>query len=70
MRLCHPDRHPGFDRHISKQLIAVHILLTDTVTRKIYDCCDVRAVTRKDTTHFFRMCNPRPLYESLDDLWK
>ena len=24
MRLCHPDRHPGIDRHISQQLIAVH----------------------------------------------
>ena len=70
MRLCHPDCHLGIDRHISQQLIAVHDILTDPVTRKIYDCCGVRAVTRKDTTHFCQMCNPRPLYESLDDLWK
>ena len=70
MRLCHPDRHPGINRHISQQLIAVHNILTDLVTWKIYDCCGVRAVTRKDTTHFCQMCNPRPLYESLDDLWK
>ena len=34
MRLCHPDRHPGLDRHISQQLIAVHNILTDPVTRK------------------------------------
>ena len=34
MRLCHPDRHPGIDRHISQQLIAVHNILTDPVTRK------------------------------------
>ena len=68
MRLCHPDRHPGINRHISQQLIAVHNVLTDTVTRKIYDCCGVRAVTRKNITHFFQTCNPRPLYEPLDDL--
>ena len=48
MRLCHPDRHTGIDRHISQQLISVHNVLTDPVTRKIYDCCGVRAVTRKD----------------------
>ena len=53
MRLCHPHRHPGIDRHISQQLIAVHNILTDSVTRKIYDCCGVRAVTRKNTTHFY-----------------
>ena len=70
MRLCHPDRQPGIDRHISQQLIVVHNILTDPVTRKIYVSCGVRAVTRKDTTHFCQMCNPRPLYESLDDLWK
>ena len=58
MRLCHPDRNPGIDRHISQQLIAVHNILTDPVTRKIYNCCGVRAVTRRDTTHFRRMCNP------------
>ena len=69
MRLCHPDRHPGIDRHICQQLIAVHNILTDPVTRKTYDCCGVR-VTRKDTTHFCQRCNPRPLYESLDALWK
>ena len=68
MRLCHSDRHPGIDRHISQQLIAVHNILTYLVTRKIYDCCGVRAVTRKDTTHFCQTCNPRPPYESLDDL--
>ena len=70
MRLCHPDRHPGIDRPISQHFIAVHNILTDPVTRKIYDCCGVRPVTRKDTTHFCQMCNPRPLYESLEDLWK
>ena len=70
MRLCHPDRHPGIDRHISQQLLAVHNIWTDLVTRRISNCCGVRAVTRKDTTHFFPMCNPRPLYESLDELWK
>ena len=70
MRLCHPDRHLGIDWHISQQLIGVHNILTDPVTRKIYDCCGVRAVTRKDTTHFCQMCNPHPLHESLVDLWK
>ena len=71
MCLCHLDRHPGIDRHISQQLIAVHNILTDPVTRDIYDCCGVRAVTRKDTTHFCHLCNPLPhLYETLDDLWK
>ena len=70
MRLCHPDRHPGKDRHISQQLIAVHNILTDPVTRKIYACCGGRAVTRKDTIHFCQMCNLRPLYESPNDLWK
>ena len=69
-RLCHPDRHPGIVRHISQQLVAVHNILTEPVTGQIYDCGGVRAVTRKDTTHFCQMCNPRPLYESLDDLWK
>ena len=57
--LGHPDFHPGIDRHISQQLIAVHLILTDPVTRKIYDCCGVRAVTRKDTTHFCQVYNPR-----------
>ena len=70
MRLCHPYHHPGIDRHLSQQLIAVHNTLTDPVTLKIYDCCGVRVVTRKDTTLFCQMCNPRPLHESLDDLWK
>ena len=60
MRLCHPERHPDFDRHISQQLIAVYNILTDPVTRKIYDCCGVPAVTRKDTTLFCQMCNPPP----------
>ena len=60
MRLCHPDRHPGIDRHISQQRIAVHKISTDPVTRKIYDCCAVRAVTLKDITHFCQMCNPAP----------
>ena len=69
MRLCHSDRHPGIDRHISQQLIAVHNFLIDPVTRKIYDCCGVRAVMRKDATHFCQMRNPRLLYESLNDLW-
>ena len=70
MRLCHPDCHPSIDRHISQQLIAAHNNLTNPVTRKIYDCCGVRAVTWKNTTHFCQMCNPRSLYESVDDLWK
>ena len=70
MRLCHPDRHPGIDRHISQQLTAVHNILTDPVIRKIYDCCGVRSVTRKDTAHFCQLCNPRHLYESFIDLWK
>ena len=61
MHLCHPDRHPGIDRHIFRQLIAVHNILTYPVTRKIYDCCGLRAETQKDTTHFCQMCNPRPL---------
>ena len=69
MHLCHRDRHPGFDRHISQQLIAVHNILIDPVTRKNYDCSGLRAVMRKDTTHFRQMCNPRPPYECLDDLW-
>ena len=47
MRLCHPDRHPGIDRHTSQQLLAVHSILTDPVTRKIYDCFGVRAVTER-----------------------
>ena len=70
MRLCHPDRNPGVDRNISQQLVAIHNILVDPTTRKIYDCCGIRAVTRKDTTHFCRLCNPRPLYESFDDLWQ
>ena len=48
MCLCHPDRHTGIDRHIFPQIIAVLNILTDRVTRKIYECCGVRAVTRKD----------------------
>ena len=55
MRLCHLDRHPGFDRCISQQLIAVHKILIDPVIRKIYDRCGVRAVMRKYTT-FFAIC--------------
>ena len=70
IRLCHPDRHPHLSRHISQQLIAIHNVLKDEATRRIYDCCGMRAVTRKDTTHFCRVCNPRPEYESCDDLWK
>ena len=70
MRLCHPDRNPGVDRNISQQLVAIHNILVDPTTSKIHDCCGFRAVTRKDTTHFCRMCNPTPLYESLDDLWQ
>ena len=58
MRLCHPDRHPGIDRHISQQLISVHNILSDPVTRKIYDCCGVRAMTRKTTTHFSKCVTP------------
>ena len=72
MPLCHLDRHSGIcgiDRHISQQLIAVHKILIDPVTRKIYHCYAVSAVMRKDTTHSCQMCKPRRLYESLHDLW-
>ena len=70
MRFRHPGRNPGVDRNISQQLVAIHNILVDRTTRKIYDCCGIRAVTRKDTTPFCRLCNPRPLYDSLDDLWQ
>ena len=69
MRLCHPDRHPHLSRHIPQQVIAAYNLLKDEDSRRIYDCCGIRAVTRKDTTHFCRICNPRPYFESCDDLW-
>ena len=52
MRLCHPDRNPVVERNISQQLVAIHNILVDPTTLKIYDCCGIRAVTRKDTTHF------------------
>ena len=70
LRLCHPDRNPGADRNISQQLVANQNILVDPTTRKKYDCCGIRAVSRKDTTHFCSLCNPRPLYESLHDLWQ
>ena len=70
MRLCHPDRNPGVDPNISQQLVAIHNILVDPITRKIYDYCGIRAVIRKDTTHFCRLCNSRPLYEFLDSLWQ
>ena len=70
MRLCHQNRNPGIDRNISQQLVAIHNIPVDPTTRKIYDCCSIGAVTRKDTTHFCRLCNPRPLYKSSEDLWQ
>ena len=60
-RLCHPDRNSSVDRNISQLLVAIHNILVEPTTRKNYDCCGIRAVTRKDTTHFCRFCNPRPL---------
>ena len=68
MRLCHPDRNHGVDRNIFQQLVAIHNVLVDPTTRKFYNFCGIRAATREDTTDFCRLCNARPLYESLDDL--
>ena len=68
MRLCHSDRHPEVDRNISQQLFAIHNILADTITRKKYDCCGIRAVLRNDSSHFCRLCNLRPQNESLDDV--
>ena len=70
MRLCRPNRNHGPDRNISQQLEVIHNILVDPTTHIIYDCCGIRAVTLKDTTHFCRLGNLRPQYESLDDLWQ
>ena len=70
MQLCHPERNLGVDRNSSQQLVAIHNIVVDPTTRKIYYCRGIRTVTRKDTTHFCRLCNPRNLYESLDELWQ
>ena len=70
MRLFHRDRIPGVDRNVSQQLVAIHNILVDPTARKLFDCCGIRAVTRKDTTDFCRLCYPRPPFEALDDLWQ
>ena len=69
MRLCHPDKHPHISTHISQRLNEIYDILSDQRSRQIYDCCGASAVLRRDSSHFCRMCNPRPFYESCDDLW-
>ena len=71
MRLCHPDKHPQIARHISQRVNEIYAVLSDERSRRIYDCCGISAVHRRDSSHFCRLCNPRlDEYESLDDLWK
>ena len=67
--LCHPDSHLSVHHHIFHQLVAIHNIFTDSATRKVNNCCDVRAITRKESSNFCRLSNPHPYHESLDDLW-
>ena len=68
MRLCNPDKHPHIYTLISQQLNEIYSILSDQRSRQIYDCCAASAVLRRDSSHFCCMCNPRPFYESCDDL--
>ena len=68
MRLEHLDRQPGGNRSISQQPVATHNFLVDLISRKIYECCGIREVMRKDLSQFSCLCNPHPQYENLDHL--
>ena len=69
MRLSHPDEHPHLSRHISQRLNEIYAVLSDERSRGIYDCCGIDAVQRRDSSHFCRLCNLRPQYDSINDLW-
>ena len=69
IRLCHPDKHPHISTHISQRLLEIYNILSDQRSRQFYDCCGASAVLRRDSSHFCRLCNPHPFYESCDDLW-
>ena len=68
MSFCHPNKHPHISTHISQRLNENYDILSDQRSRQIYDCCGASAVLRRDSSHFCRMCKPRPFYESCDDL--
>ena len=69
MRLCRPNKLPHIFTHISQRLNEIYDILSDQRSRQIYDCCGSSAVLRRDSSHFCRMCNPRPFYDSCDNLW-
>ena len=69
MRLRYPDKHPHISTHISQRLNETYDILSNQRSRQIDDCCGASAVLRRDSSHFCRMCNPRPFYESCDDFW-